>query len=53
MRPPVLRTLTWVTVAAAVASALWLAVVAGDPGIALRLTATQQATESAPLPAVV
>jgi hypothetical protein len=39
MRPPVLRMLTWVTVAAAVASALWLAVVVSDPGLALRLTA--------------
>lgn len=38
MRPHVLRTLTWVTVAAAVASALWLAVDAGEPGLALRLT---------------
>jgi hypothetical protein len=43
MRPPVLRTLTWMTVAAAVASALWLAAVSGDPGIALRLTWGQPA----------
>ena len=39
MRPITLQTLTWVTVAAAVASALWLAAVESDPGTSLRLTA--------------
>ena len=39
MRPLALRALTWATVAAAVASALWLAAGAGDPGATLRLTA--------------
>ena len=39
MRPTALQTLTWATVAAAVASALWLAAVEPDPGVTLRLTA--------------
>ena len=39
MRPTALQTLTWATVAAAVASALWLAAVESDPGVTLRLTA--------------
>lgn len=43
MRPLALRTLTWATVAAAVASALWLAAGAGDPGATLRLTAAPDA----------
>ncbi len=40
MRPTALQTLTWATVAAAVASALWLAVVESDPGATLHLTAS-------------
>ncbi len=39
MRPIALQTLTWATVAAAVASALWLAAAESDPGATLRLTA--------------
>lgn len=39
MRPTALQTLTWATVAAAVASALWLAAVDTGPGTELRLTA--------------
>jgi len=39
MRPIALHALTWTTVAAAVASALWLAAVEPDPGAALRMTA--------------
>lgn len=39
MRPITLQALTWATVAAAVASALWLAAVDSDPGTTLRLTA--------------
>ena len=39
MRRIALQTLTWATVAAAVASAVWLAAVEGDPGATLRLTA--------------
>ena len=38
MRRIALQTLTWATVAAAVASAVWLAAVEGDPGGTLRLT---------------
>lgn len=38
MRPIALKTLTWATVAAAVASAVWLAAVDADPGTTLRLT---------------
>ena len=43
MRPLALRTLTWATVAAAVASAVWLAAVEGGPGTTLRLTASPPA----------
>ena len=39
MRRIALQTLTWATVAAAVASAVWLAAVEGDPGATFRLTA--------------
>lgn len=40
MRPLALQTLTWATVIAAVASAMWLAVVESNHGSTLRLTAT-------------
>jgi len=40
MRPIALKALTWATVAAAVASALWLAAVEADPAATLRLTAS-------------
>jgi len=40
MRPIALKALTWATVVAAVASALWLAAVEADPAAALRLTAS-------------
>ena len=39
MRPVTLKALTWATVAAAVASALWLAVFDGDATAMLRWTA--------------
>jgi hypothetical protein len=38
MRPITLRALTWATVAAAVASAVWLAAAEGDTATALRVT---------------
>ena len=38
MRPSALKTLTWATVAAAVASALWLALVEAELGSTWRLT---------------
>jgi len=46
MRPTVLQTLTWATVAAAVASALWLAAIEPDPVATLRLTALPAALMS-------
>ena len=39
MRRTVLQTLTWATVAAAVVSALWLAIAEAEPGVMLRVTA--------------
>ncbi|MES2960608.1 MAG: hypothetical protein V4792_20635 [Pseudomonadota bacterium] len=39
MRPLALRVLTWATLAAAVASALWLAAAEADPTVTLRLAA--------------
>ena len=39
MRPITLKALTWATVAAAIASALWLAIVDGDATAMLRWTA--------------
>lgn len=39
MRPSALKALTWATVAAAVASALWLALAEAELGMPLRLTA--------------
>lgn len=39
MRPTALRALTWATVAAAVASALWLALVEVEMGVPWRITA--------------
>ena len=48
MRPITLRALTWATVAAAVASAVWLASVDSDSATALRVTlATPPALASA------
>ena len=43
MRPLTLKVLTWATVAAAVASALWLAAVGVDDGPLLRLEAPSTA----------
>ena len=43
MRPIALKVLTWATVAAAVASALWLAAVEADHGPLLRLAASSTA----------
>lgn len=42
MRPITLKTLTWATVAAAVASALWLAAVEAERGVDGRLPALTQ-----------
>jgi len=43
MRPLALKVLTWATVAAAVASALWLAAIETDQGPLLRLAAPSTA----------
>ena len=51
MRPSALRTLTWATIAAAVASALWLAVVDTDPSTTLRFTALHASVSRAGLAA--
>lgn len=48
MRPLALQTLTWATVIAAVASAMWLAVVESNHGSTLRLTASS--LSALPLP---
>jgi len=49
MRPILLRTLTWATLAAAVLSALWLASVETDPGATLR-QAGRRSAQAPPQP---
>lgn len=47
MRPITLKALTWATVAAAIASALWLAAFDGDATAMLRWTASLMALTNA------
>jgi len=48
MRKPALKTMTWVTVAAAVLSALWLSAVDTDTVTTLRQSAPRPALASPP-----
>ena len=50
MRPNALKALTWATVAAAVASALWLSIIEAELGAVWRVTVAPSAPRSA-LPA--
>jgi hypothetical protein len=50
MRPTTLQALTWATVAAAVASALWLAIVEAEQRPTLRLMATPPAAQQSTWP---